>query len=93
MGKIASFADRRVPREASSHVRITNPDRHGFIEFQFSLGDPTLYLEMTLPPAAFADFCREHAARPLSDAQASAVDATDRAWRYGSSHEDRGDDD
>ena len=74
-----------VHRPASSpaaqcHVRITNPDRHGFIEFQFSMGDPSLYLEMPLPPAAFTEFCARHAAGPLSAAQARAVDRCRRRF-------------
>lgn len=43
-------------------VRVTNGNRHGFVEFQFALGTPDLYLEMTLPPAAFREFCAQHRA-------------------------------
>ena len=34
-------------------VRVTGTTRGGFVEFQFSIGDPSLYLEMILPPSAF----------------------------------------
>lgn len=71
-----------------AHVRVTDPDHHGFVEFQFSLGDPTLYLEMTLPPAAFREFCAAHNATPLSDEQSAAVDAAENKWRYGADNED-----
>lgn len=75
-----SFAGRR---ETARQVRITDADRHGFVEFQFSIGDPSLYLEMTLPPAAFAEFCRVHDVRHLSPAEARAVDAARARWRHG----------
>lgn len=38
-------------------VRITGEARGGYIEFQFAIGDPSLTLEMILPPVAFAEFC------------------------------------
>lgn len=69
-------------------VRVTDRDHRGFVEFQFSLGDPTLYLEMTLPPRAFDEFCREHDARVLSEAEGRAVDAAENRWRYGDDKED-----
>ena len=70
------------------YVRVTNRDHNGFIEFQFSVGDPTLYLEMTLPPAAFDEFCREQGARHLREDEARAVDAAEDKWRYGAESED-----
>ena len=73
---------------ANPTVRVTNPDRHGYVEFQFSLGDPNIYLEMTLPPAAFAQFCESHKARHLSPAEARAVDDAAHTWRYGDEGED-----
>lgn len=70
------------------YVRVTNENRNGFVEFQFSVGDPTLYLEMTLPPQAFEAFCREQRARHLSDDEARAVDAAENKWRCGAGNED-----
>ena len=65
------------------YVRVTNSDHRGFVEFQFSIGDPAIFLEMTLPPAAFAEFCATHRARHLDAGQAAAVDAMQARWRYG----------
>tara|TARA_R110002096_G_scaffold19729_41_gene65898 strand:- start:291 stop:557 length:267 start_codon:yes stop_codon:yes gene_type:complete len=73
---------------ATRYVRITDPDHRGYVEFQFSIGDPGLYLEMTLPPAAFEEFCREHAVRVLSPAEGAAVDAGERRWRFGDDAEE-----
>lgn len=74
---------------APCYVRVTNADRHGYIEFQFSIGDPALYLEMTLPPAAFAEFCAAHRVSHLDEAAARAVDRQVLRWRDGSVAEDR----
>ena len=68
---------------AIRYVRVTDRDRHGNVEFQFSIGDPSLYLEMILPAAAFGEFCREHCARVLSQQESDQVDANDARWRFG----------
>ena len=69
--------------EATRYVRITGVTRGGFVEFQFSIGDPTLYLEMILPKPAFDLFCTEQGAVHLSGPQAAAVDADRHKWREG----------
>ncbi len=53
-------------------VRVTGTSRHGFVEFEFSIGSPELCVELMLPPAAFDEFCAAQAARRLDPA------ATDR---------------
>ena len=65
------------------YVRVTNSDRRGFVEFQFSIGDPTLYLEMTLPLAAFDEFCEVEKVERLDPAKAKLVDQSERRWRFG----------
>jgi phenol/toluene 2-monooxygenase (NADH) P0/A0 len=69
------------PRPSPCYVRVTGTDRRGYIAFQFALGDPTLFLDMILPPAAFAEFCATHRARHLCAAEALAVDLAERRWR------------
>ena len=81
MGKVTVLPNRAD--EQQRYVRVTNPDHRGFVEFQFSIGDPSLYLEMTLPSAAFLEFCQEHRVRHLSAAEAAAVDDNERRWRHG----------
>jgi phenol hydroxylase P0 protein len=65
------------------YVRVTDSDHRGNVEFQFSIGDPSLYLEMTLPKPAFDEFCREHHVRVLSKQEGAKVDADERRWRFG----------
>ena len=85
--KLATCASDDDPMQ--SYVRITDRNHRGFVEFQFSIGDPTVYLDMTLPPDAFAAFCRERGVRMLTAAEASAVDAAEARWRYGDHREGR----
>ena len=65
------------------YVRITGRDRPGFVEFHFSLDDPTLYLEMILPTAAFMEFCRANQVTFLGDEEAETVAKQQAKWRYG----------
>ena len=65
------------------YVRITSRDRPGFVEFHFSLDDPTLYLEMILPTGAFTEFCRSNQVTFLSDEEAETVAKQQEKWRYG----------
>lgn len=39
------------------YVRVCNRRQDGFIEFEFSIGDPALAVELMLPEAAFHEFC------------------------------------
>lgn len=64
-------------------VRITSRDRPGFVEFNFSIGDPSLYLEMILPADAFAEFCSSNHVTFLTDEQAEEVEKQQEKWRYG----------
>ena len=66
-----------------THVRVTNRDRPGFVEFNFSLDDPTLFLEMILPVEAFAEFCHSNKVTFLSDEEAEMVAKQQAKWRYG----------
>ena len=65
------------------YVSVTSRDRPGLVEFNFSINDPTLYLEMILPVLAFEDFCRSNQVTFLTDEQAEAVAKQQEKWRYG----------
>lgn len=85
MGEVLDFLP--PPTRPQHYVRVTRDNHRGYVEFQFSIGDPSLYLEMTLPPPAFAEFCARHAVLHLTAAQAAAVDHAE-LLRAGHLHED-----
>lgn len=47
-------------------VRITGIRRNRFVEFDYSLGDRDLSVELIMPFAAFDEFCRRERAVVLS---------------------------
>lgn len=65
------------------YVRITAERDDGFIEFDFSLGDPDLYVELILPRPAFDSFCENNDVQYLTDAEAKAVDEDRAKWSQG----------
>lgn len=65
------------------YVRIRRIVKDDFVEFDFAIGDPTLYVELILPKAAFDSFCHHNRVIRMTDEQAAAVDADMVKWRYG----------
>ncbi len=71
--------------ELPRYVRIRDVIDDRFIEFDFAIGEPSLYVELVLPKAAFEAFCHHNNVTMMTDEQAAAVDADMEKWRYGES--------
>ena len=69
--------------EFTRYVRIRDVVDDKFIEFDFAIGDPSLYVELVLPKAAFKAFCDHNQVVMMSEEQAQQVDADMQKWRYG----------
>ncbi len=39
------------------YVRVCQERADGFVEFEFAIGEPELFVELMLPAAAFHEFC------------------------------------
>ncbi|HBO12858.1 MAG TPA: phenol hydroxylase [Halieaceae bacterium] len=65
------------------YVRVRGETASGFIEFDFAIGDPSLYVELVLPKGAFDIFCERNGVVFMSEEEAAAVDADMEKWRYG----------
>jgi len=78
-------ADRefRPQAELTRYARIRRVVNDKFIEFDFAIGDPSLYVELVLPKSAFDEFCRHNQVVMMTEEQALAVDADMAKWRYG----------
>ena len=59
-------------------VRIIGTLPNGFVEFEFAIGEPDVFVELVMPQAAFDEFCRHNqvefiaAAAPISPDSAEA---------------------
>lgn len=48
-------------------VRVRRVRDDGFVEFEFAIGDPTMFVEMILPRQALAGFCAANDVTLLED--------------------------
>lgn len=80
-----SSAEAAPPIDASLRfVRVRQRRPNGLIEFDFSIGEPSLFVEMILPAGAFDDFCSMHRAQVLPEEEEAAAEAPaedDWDWR------------
>lgn len=60
-------------------VRLRGERGKGFIEFEFAIGEPEIFVELILGRDAFADFCATNEVEMLPAADAAA--AGDWDWR------------
>jgi phenol/toluene 2-monooxygenase (NADH) P0/A0 len=67
------------------YVRVRGVINDKFVEFDFAIGDPSLYVELVLPKAAFHAFCEHNQVEMMTSEQSDAVDADMEKWRYGDS--------
>ena len=58
-------------------VRVLETSRPGMVEFEFAIGEPDLFVELIMPEAAFAEFCRTNEVTFINGPRAS----TDMDWR------------
>lgn len=65
------------------YVCIRRMRDDGFVEFDFSIGDPGLYVELILPTTAFNEFCNSNGVIFLDGADSAAIEADRKRWREG----------
>ncbi len=73
----------RSPKGPTCYVRLTQVRPDGFVEFDFSIGDPDLSVSLILPKAAYDEFCVMNRVRFLTAEQGAEIDAEQAKWRYG----------
>ncbi|NTV11794.1 MAG: phenol hydroxylase [Zoogloea sp.] len=61
-------------------VRLTEERADGLVEFEFSIGDPDLFVEMLLPKAAYQEFCRVNRVVVLQGERGGVEQGGDWAW-------------
>lgn len=69
--------------QVQCYVRLRTERPDGFVEFDFSFGDPDLSVDLILPKPAFEEFCSANRVRFLSIEQGEEIDAEQAKWRYG----------
>jgi phenol hydroxylase P0 protein len=70
--------------DKKKYVRVRNIVRDRFVEFDFAIDDPRLYVELILPKLAFEQFCVNNNVSEMTEEQCELVDQDALKWRYGS---------
>ena len=65
------------------YIRVRSPDDARFVEFDFAIGDPSLYVELVLPPEAFAAFCKQNDVIEMNQEQIAVIEDDLKKWRFG----------
>ena len=73
------------------YVRRRAVRTDGFVEFDFAIGDPDLSVELMLPQAAFAEFCRAQQVTWIGEPEGRALDRARRRWSELDGHDDHDD--
>jgi len=63
-------------------VRVTGTRSNGFVEFDFAIGEPELFVEMILGKDAFDEFCTANAVTMLDPDESTVVDGADEDWNW-----------
>lgn len=67
------------------YVRVRSGPDDTFVEFDFAIGHPELFVELVMPRQAFENFCLHNHVQHMDAAMAQAVDDDMHKWRYGDS--------
>ncbi|WP_392888796.1 phenol hydroxylase subunit [Pseudomonas migulae] len=65
------------------YVRVRSQPEDPFVEFDFAIGYPELFVELVLPHQAFKQFCASNHVQHMDAQMSEALDADARKWRYG----------
>ncbi len=69
--------------ELIKYIRVRSEDGARFVEFDFAIGDPSLFVELVMPPEAFRHFCELNKVVHMTKEQMTEVDSELEKWRYG----------
>jgi len=75
MSKVSPFKNK--------YVHVTDVKSSGLVEFDFSIGDPCMYVELALPKKQFEEFCVKNAVQHLTREQEIDVENDKHKWQYG----------
>jgi len=67
------------------YVRVRSAPDAQFIEFDFAINQPDLFVELVLPRAAFEHFCRINRVQHMDAEMERQVDEDMIKWRFGES--------
>lgn len=80
-----NFAVNDVVDTSKRYVLVRNVRDDGYIEFDFSLGEPEIFLEMILSTSAFNEFCQDNEVIRITEDDLSGQSTAEQVWRLSES--------
>lgn len=81
--KLKATRKNEMAVKTQNYVRITGVRDNKFTEFEFSIDDPKLFVELILPFDQFKEFCDRNNVKHLSIEQCAEVEFDQLKWRNG----------
>lgn len=79
-----SLVSSRDPLQSHTrYIRVRSAPNSRYVEFDFAIDDPSLFVELILPLQAFEIFCQANSVVAMTKQQAAGIDAEMDKWRYG----------
>ena len=69
--------------QLTRYIRVRSDSSDKFIEFDFAIGHPELFVELILPRAAFDEFCRCNNVVHMDSDTIRQIDEDMIKWRFG----------
>mgnify|MGYP002820618947 FL=1 len=69
--------------EMVRYIRVRSEPDARFVEFDFAIGHPDLFVELALPQRAFEQFCKHNHVVHMDEEMCRLVDADMVKWRFG----------
>lgn len=64
-------------------VRVRSAPEDTFVEFDFAIEHPDLFVELVLPKKAFELFCKHNNVIYMDEAMSKKIDDDNQKWRFG----------
>ncbi|MBL3556381.1 MULTISPECIES: phenol hydroxylase subunit [Marinobacter] len=69
--------------EMPRYIRVRSGPEDRFVEFDFAIGHPELFVELVLPWEAFRIFCEHNKVIHMDSEMIREIDADMVKWRFG----------
>lgn len=72
-----------APSNFVKYIRVRSEPNARFVEFDFAINDPSLFVELIMPQSCFEEFCKRNQVVHMSEEQSQKNDQEAAKWRYG----------
>tara|TARA_Y100000588_G_C14045650_1_gene834858 strand:- start:83 stop:454 length:372 start_codon:yes stop_codon:yes gene_type:complete len=69
--------------EMTRYIRVRSEPGDKFVEFDFAIGHPELFVELVLPKEAFEIFCKHNNVVHMDSEMIREIDEDMMKWRFG----------